>query len=72
MFLWGPPCPPYSVLNSKRKKSGNPFLSVEGAVFLLGAKFIRSLPQLFGAPPAHTEAVTKPLVLLHFPVRARS
>ena len=41
MFLWGPPCPPFSVLNRKRKY-GNPFDSPEGSVFLVGARYIRS------------------------------
>lgn len=40
MFLYGSPCPPFSILNNKRK-SVNPFSTAEGEVFMMGARFIR-------------------------------
>ena len=46
LFLAGPPCPPYSVLNNKKRKvpGYQPFLTPEGQVFESLARCIRNWP----------------------------
>ena len=42
IYVWGPPCQPYSKLNGKRKE-GNPLLEKNARPFLLGSEYIRTL-----------------------------
>ena len=42
MWLWGPPCQPFSRLSTKRKlRNFNPFLEPNAAPFLEGSRYIR-------------------------------
>lgn len=49
LYLWGPPCRPYSILNHKRilEKNFNPFLTKDAEPFLNGARHVRNLIKLW-------------------------